>query len=173
VSVTLTVRNTSSVKGCYQTGDLRRLAARVCAGEAIDGGIELSVLLCDDPHIRALNRAYRHVDKLTDVLSFPQALAGIESRGTRPRCLGDVAISCETVARRRGGDPAATRAEVRLLFCHGLLHLLGYDHAAAADRRRMAEKQALYLGVPLDAAWIGPRRRARHINGAEAIGRRE
>ena len=58
----------------------------------------------------------------------------------------NVAAIAETAAEAVGAD-------VRLLFCHGMLHLLGYDHATAAERKRMTEKQARYLGIDNQAAW--------------------
>jgi len=149
MAVRLDVRNASAHKRLVQRPALERLAARMCAGEHVRGDAEISLLLCGDAAIRELNAAYRHIDAPTDVLSFPQP-----DTGTPVRALGDIAISLDTVARRQGHDRAAMRAEVRLLFCHGLLHLLGYDHATSAARRVMVEKQAHYLGIPPREAWI-------------------
>lgn len=151
MTVTLGVRNASRVKSCYRSDVLRRLAERVCAGEGLAGDVEISVLFCDDRQMRDLNRQYRNIDRPTDVLSFVQN----ERRTNRgPVILGDVVISLETVAGRCRDNMAATRQEVRLLFCHGLLHLLGYDHDTAAERKRMAAKQAEYLDVQTEQAWI-------------------
>lgn len=150
MKVHLEVRNTSRVKGCFRRDNLRRIAQRVCAGEGRAGEAELSLLLCDDAFIAGLNRDYRGKDRPTDVLSFAQEGACVP--GAMP-VLGDVVISLETVARYCGNDTAAMRDEVRLLFCHGLLHLLGHDHANPAQRRHMQEKQARYLGLDNEAAW--------------------
>lgn len=149
MAVRLDVRNEAAHKRLVQRPALERLAARVCAGEGLRGDAEISLLLCGDTAIRALNAAYRDIDTPTDVLSFPQP-----DTGTPVRALGDIAISLDTVARRQGADRAAMRAELRLLFCHGLLHLLGYDHATSAARQTMVEKQAHYLGIPPGEAWI-------------------
>jgi probable rRNA maturation factor len=110
----------------------------------------LSVLFCDDAFIRQLNDQFRSVDAATDVLSFGQESAP----DVTDRVLGDVVISLDTVHRRSGGDRDAMRAELRLLFCHGVLHLLGHDHATESARCAMAEKQAMYLDIPMEAAWI-------------------
>lgn len=149
--VHLEVRNTSRVKGCCRRDNLRRIAQRVCAGEGRAGEAELSLLLCDDAFITGLNRTYRGKNRATDVLSFAQeeGVAGPDAAVV----LGDIVISLETVARFCGNDAAAMRDEVRLLFCHGLLHLLGHHHANPAQRRDMQEKQARYLGLDNDAAW--------------------
>lgn len=150
MNVHLAIQRSSTRKRLYRRDVLERLAARICAGEGVDAAeVEVSVLFCDDPEIQALNKAYRRKNKPTDVLSFeqePGLVPGV-------RVLGDIVISLETVEDRGEGDPEAMRADVRLLFCHGMLHLLGYDHATAAERKRMTEKQAQYLGVDNQAAW--------------------
>jgi probable rRNA maturation factor len=107
------------------------------------------VLLCDDAAISDLNRRFGDGSGPTDVLSFEQA--GLAE--TPQRVLGDVVISLETAERNAGRDPKQLRREVDLLFCHGLLHLLGYDHATERDRTRMQQRQAAYLDLPADAAW--------------------
>ena len=146
--VRLSVQQESSRKRLYRRDVLERLAARICAGEGA-GAVEVSVLFCDDARIRALNKAYRKKDRATDVLSFEQEAGPIPG----VRVLGDIVISLETVEGRGRGDRARMRDDVRLLFCHGMLHLLGYDHATPRERDRMAEKQARYLGVSKVAAW--------------------
>lgn len=147
--VELAICNESTRKRLYRTGDLLALAEKVCAGEGIGGTIEVSVLFCDDARIRHLNRQYRKLDRPTDVLSFCQNQAGQAGF----RILGDIVISLETVERHCRGERGAMREEVRLLFCHGLLHLLNYTHGTEAARRAMAGKQAEYLEIPLDSAW--------------------
>lgn len=140
-------RNQSVRKGLYRTDVLRRLAERVCQGERFKREAEVSVLFCDDPFISELNRKYRRKASATDVLAFAQAPGAALPPGHR-EVLGDIVISLETVEARCGGAPAAMRDEVRLLFCHGLLHLLGCTHDTAGRRDRMLAKQAEYLGVP-------------------------
>jgi probable rRNA maturation factor len=126
------------------------------AGENLAGAAELSILFCDDPFITELNRTYRRKNCPTDVLSFAQASQGAS---VQTRVLGDIVISLETVERQCAGERAAMRAEVKLLFCHGLLHLLGYTHDSAAERRTMIEKQALYLNITPGDAWLDDRPR--------------
>ncbi|HNR30740.1 MAG TPA: rRNA maturation RNase YbeY [Candidatus Hydrogenedentes bacterium] len=138
----LEIRNESRIKRTHRRDVLRRLAERVCEGEGRHGDLEISVLLCDDARIAELNRQYRKKRGPTDVLSFGQD--GEQPDGSR--VLGDVVISLETVARRCKGNPRAMREDVRLLFCHGLLHLLGYDHATRAEDQVMRARQARYLG---------------------------
>lgn len=149
MTVDLAVRNESNHPRLYRRDVLERLAARVCDGENVTGRVEVSVLFCGDPFMRELNKTYRHEDKPTDVLSFEQDAGPGDAR-----TLGDIAISLDTVMRRCRNDRDAARAEVRLLFCHGLLHLIGYDHGTEKETANMTERQARYLGVSLDDAWI-------------------
>ena len=96
---------------------------------------ELSVLLCDDATIHALNRDYRRKDKPTDVLAF--ALREGRDGHLAGDVLGDVVISLDTAARQAHERAKATREEVRMLLAHGLLHLLGWDHRTDAEDRKM------------------------------------
>ncbi|MCB9627108.1 MAG: rRNA maturation RNase YbeY [Sandaracinaceae bacterium] len=96
---------------------------------------ELSVLLCDDATIHALNRDYRHKDSPTDVLAF--AMREGEGGGLHPDLLGDVVISMDTARRQAITGGKTIVAEVTILLAHGLLHLLGYDHQTDDEERRM------------------------------------
>lgn len=150
----LAVRNESERKRCYRSDNLRRIGEAVVGAEFRPrrkgpASCELSVLLCDDAFIAGLNREYRNKSGATDVLSFGQDF----SNHGHPEVLGDIVISLETVERYCGGDGVAMRNEVRLLFCHGLLHLLGYEHGTKEERETMNELQAQYLGVCKEAAW--------------------
>ena len=98
------------------------------------GTAELSVLLVDDAAMRVLNRTHRGKDRPTDVLAFP-----VDERPVRgaPRVLGDVVISLETALRQARSRKRPLVPEVRFLLAHGLLHLVGYDHATRIQKRRM------------------------------------
>ena len=148
-TVHVAVHNASARRRLYTRARLAALAERICSGEGVQGEVEVSVLFCDDGRMRELNRQYRNVDAPTDVLSFEQE--AVSSSG--PCVLGDVVISLETVERHCGGEGAAMRGEVDLLFCHGLLHLLGYDHGDAREKQQMQARQAEYLQVDAAAAW--------------------
>ncbi|MCB1051689.1 MAG: rRNA maturation RNase YbeY [Acidobacteria bacterium] len=93
---------------------------------------ELCVLLCDDQRIQALNAQFRHKNKVTDVLSFPQKEAG--------PYLGDIAISLPQAQRQAQEIGQSLEEEVRFLILHGVLHLLGYDHET--DQGQMLQKQS-------------------------------
>ncbi|MBI5091222.1 MAG: rRNA maturation RNase YbeY [Candidatus Hydrogenedentes bacterium] len=145
------VRNVSARTSLYRKRALVQLAERVCTGERARPGAEISVLLCDDATIHELNRRYRGIDRSTDVLSFSQDAP--DACDVYP--LGDIVISLETVERQCSGKRAQMRGEILFLFCHGMLHLLGYDHATRKEEARMRAKQAHYLGIPEETAWRG------------------
>ena len=110
----------------------------------------MSLLLCDDPAIQALNRDYRGVDRPTDVLSFSQEEGPPMPLGWAdeaiPHVLGDVVISVET-ARRQAEEAGWTlQEEVEALLAHGLLHLLGYDHESPEDRAAMRAREDALMG---------------------------
>jgi probable rRNA maturation factor len=99
---------------------------------------EVDVLLTDDAALRALNRAWRGIDKPTNVLSFPAAKAG-------GPLVGDIAMAYETLCREAEAQGKALRDHLAHLAVHGFLHLLGYDHAtdSQADAMEGLERQAL------------------------------
>lgn len=114
--------------------------AVACAGRAALAAArapqtEVTLVLTGDQELQRLNRRFASVDQATDVLSFD---AGEASSGKRARYLGDVVISVPRARRqaRSSGHPLTT--ELALLTVHGVLHLLGFDHARPADRRRMS-----------------------------------
>lgn len=150
MAATLCLRNVSATKRLVRRALLERLANRICAGEKVGRSVEISLLLCDDEYMSRLNRQYRNKEGPTDVLSF-------EQDGPEGPVLGDVVISIETALHRSDGDRALARKEVALLFCHGLLHLLGHDHSTRSERERMTRKQAQYLGISECAAWPSSR----------------
>jgi len=112
---------------------VQRLAdAMLAALELSD--CELSVLLTDDRQIQQLNLRHRNKDKPTDVLSCP---LDDEPGSEGTRWLGDVVISLDTAERQALGRKRGLLEEVRFLLAHGILHLIGYDHATKADKRKM------------------------------------
>lgn len=101
---------------------------------------ELSLLLVSDAQIRVINRDYLGRDKPTNVISF--AMSEGEFGGINPGLLGDIIISVETAFRDAISSGRAPLDELEYLIIHGALHLLGYDHETADERRRMEKKEA-------------------------------
>lgn len=108
---------------------------------------ELSVLLTNDRDIQTLNHRHRDKDRPTDVLAFP-----MQEGSPKPgEILGDVVISLETAERQAMGRKRPLVEEVRFLLAHGLLHLVGYDHATAAEKKlmdRMARRLVRAAPIP-------------------------
>jgi probable rRNA maturation factor len=172
MTVELRIRNESQRKRLYRSDVLARLVDRILAGEEVIDAAEISVLFCDDPFMKTLNKQYRNKNKTTDVLSFEQEPVD----GLVPQPLGDIVISLETVESNCHGDVAAMRDEVRMLMCHGTLHLLGYDHGNATEKAEMLGKQAEYLKTTTEKAWnFGPKKntmiKSTRSGGASTRGR--
>lgn len=170
-SVTVFLADERSVGRDDQPVDPARwigLAESVLAAEGVRGEVELSVLFVEPDVIAELNE--RHLGSVgpTDVLSFP--LDGDEIESGRwpdgggpgpdrlatepddlPILLGDVVI-CPTVAAANApGHAGSYEDEVALLLVHGILHLLGMDHAEDDDRIAMQARERAHL-----AAFHGP-----------------
>jgi probable rRNA maturation factor len=116
--------------------DLLALARHVLHAQRVPEDMEVSLLLVDAPTIAALNAEHLGKDGPTDVLAFPIDEPG-ESPPDTPAILGDVVL-CPAVAHEQAGGFGRTPAdEVRLLTVHGILHLLGMDHADPDEEREM------------------------------------
>jgi probable rRNA maturation factor len=135
-----------------QPGAEETVRRAIVQAAAIEGtaapGAEVSVLLCDDAVIAALNGRWRGHDEATNVLSFPAPPAAPPAA---PPHLGDIAIACETVIReaQEQGQPVAEH--LAHMAVHGFLHLLGYDHGTDGEAHRMErlERDILAtLGIP-------------------------
>jgi probable rRNA maturation factor len=98
------------------------------------GRAELSLVLADDATVRALNARWRGKDAPTNVLAFASdepAAAG------KPVLLGDIVLAFETVSAEAKTQGKSLGDHLRHLVIHGVLHLLGYGHDAAAPAKRM------------------------------------
>jgi probable rRNA maturation factor len=83
-------------------------------------GSTATIAFVSDRKSRELNRAFRGIDKPTDVLSFPSGESGPD--------LGDIAVSIETAKIQARQNGLSLEREIAQLILHGLLHLCGYDH---------------------------------------------
>lgn len=101
---------------------------------------EVSVTYVDVETIHSLNKHYRCVDRPTDVLSF-ECDGAIVDNGAEICVLGDIVI-CPEVCKSQCGDFGNTyEEELQLLTCHGVLHLLGYDHIDDDEAEIMEAKE--------------------------------
>jgi probable rRNA maturation factor len=96
------------------------------------------------PEIKRLNKQFRGINRITDVLSFPD---GDTDPETNKKFLGDILI-CRSVAKRQAELYGQTpEREITFLKIHGLLHLFGFDHQTESDEKIMREKQRAVLAV--------------------------
>ena len=103
---------------------------------------DITIVLTDDAQLHELNREYLGVDAPTDVLSFPADESDPETGATY---LGDILISIPRATQQAQAAGHPVEAEVQLLVVHGVLHLLGHDHAEAQEKARMWAEQAKVL----------------------------
>jgi probable rRNA maturation factor len=103
---------------------------------------ELSIILTNDARLHELNLNYLGVDAPTDVLSFPASETDPE---TGAPYLGDILISVPRAKAQAEAAGHPLESEVQLLVVHGVLHLLGHDHAEPEDKDRMWKAQAEIL----------------------------
>jgi probable rRNA maturation factor len=105
---------------------------------------DITVVLADNPRLQELNRNYLGIDAPTDVLSFPASETDPE---TGARYLGDILISIPRAEEQAQSAGHPLEAELQLLVVHGVLHLLGYDHAETGEKAKMWKAQSEILEV--------------------------
>ena len=120
---------------------VERAALAALASEGRDG--DLTILVDTPDRIQKLNREFRNVDAVTDVLTFP-AWEG-EISLSADGYLGDIMICYERAKEQAASYGHSLKRELSFLAVHGVLHLLGYDHMTEADERVMCEKQTAIL----------------------------
>ena len=124
---------------------LTRKAANAAYFLAGDGDpAEISLLLTDDAAMRALNHAWRSIEKPTNVLAFANSSQSFLPGGP-PRALGDVALALETVLREAEEQGKRPEAHLSHLVVHGVLHLLGRDHLTEGDAEVMENEERRVL----------------------------
>jgi probable rRNA maturation factor len=143
----ITVRADTVYRQHIDPRRLRAAALETLAHENISGRIELTIAIASDDEIRALNRRYRGVDAPTDVLAFGEGATPppFEVAPGEPAYLGDVVISYPRAEAQADARRHSTADELLLLVVHGVLHLLGHDHAAPGEKRKMWAAQTHVL----------------------------
>lgn len=111
--------------------------AEKIASELTDKDIELVIV--DESAMKAINSAQRGIEKATDVLSF--ALKAVPNAVNLP--LGSIVINANAVKDEAKARKHSKEAEFTLLFLHGILHLLGYDHEKDSGQMREKERQII------------------------------
>jgi len=113
----------------------QELAEKISNSEKMFSTQNVALMLIDSVEMKRLNKTWRGRNSATDVLAFPLDFPESE-------LLGDIIIDTETATRQKGNK--SLRYELQILFIHGLLHLLGYDHIAKRDADLMNLKEKEY-----------------------------
>lgn len=140
------VANESGVE--VEEARLVRLARHVLGMLRIHPLAELSILVVDEDAMEKLHVQWMDEPGPTDVLAFPMdelRPGRDDTTHTEPGLLGDVVICAQVGARQARSTGHSTEDELDLLCTHGILHLLGYDHAEPGGAREMFDLQAELL----------------------------
>ena len=111
----------------------------------------ISITLTDPKEIRNLNNEYRHIDKETDVLSFPMFEKSEIENILQGKCievqdvLGDIIISIPKVEEQAKEYGHSFERELSYMLVHGFYHLIGYDHMEEEDKKEMRTKEEKVL----------------------------
>ncbi|MGZ4704360.1 MAG: rRNA maturation RNase YbeY [Acidimicrobiales bacterium] len=135
--------------------ELARLARFAMDRMRVHPQAELCIKLVDEATIAELNEHWMEKEGPTDVLAFPmdELRPGLVDEDPEEGVLGDLVL-CHAIAAKQAAEAGhATADEIDLLTVHGILHLLGYDHADPEEHREMFGLQARLL-----AEWQGARR---------------
>lgn len=116
-----------------------------------DTNLYISITLTNEKNIKKLNNQYRHIDKETDVLSFPmfekEELEEIikDKSSIVEDVLGDVIISIPRVEEQAEEYGHSFQRELAYMVVHGFYHLMGYDHIEEKDKEKMRPKEEKIL----------------------------
>lgn len=134
------------------------VALKVLETESVTVPVEISVTVTGNDDIQELNRDYREIDRVTDVLSFP--MWDYDGRGaaevlsfaeadpdTHEVCLGDIVICLPRAKEQAEEYGHSLKRELAFLTAHSMLHLLGYDHMVPEEETVMFAKQEAVLSL--------------------------
>ena len=107
---------------------------------------EMSLIICGPITIKRINRDYRNINKVTDVISFALLDDGEDCYYDEGIELGDIFINRNRVYEQANEYGHSVKREFVFLFVHGLLHLLGYDHMKLEDEKLMFSLQKKIVG---------------------------
>ena len=126
--------------------DFEKILTRACQVLNKEGEWTLSVIYVTPEQIHKINREYRNVDRPTDVISFAiqddmSDMLVLEDQYE----LGDIFINVQAIRDQAKAYGHSIRREACFLFCHGMLHLMGYDHMKPEDEKVMFHLQDVIL----------------------------
>ena len=135
---------------------MRRCCQAVLQTEGFPEPVEICISFISNEEIKKLNREFRGVDAVTDVLSFPLGENGVYDRNpdTGALQLGDIAISMQKAEQQAEQYGHTLQREVAYLTVHSTLHLLGYDHVDEGPMKKQmrAREEAILAEVELPRA---------------------
>lgn len=135
---TFEIFNETSYELESEISDLRKLLNFALEREKLEN-VEFNIIFVDSDTIHEINKTYRKVDRVTDVISF--ALEDNKTIELDHRLLGDIYICIERAYEQAEEYGHSFKRELSFLTIHGLLHLLGYDHMEKSDEEVMFKKQ--------------------------------
>lgn len=121
---------------------LNKVLKKALKEEKVKKGV-FTIILIDEAKIKELNKEYRNIDKVTDVLSF--AYEDNEKEVLPYRLLGEIFICIPRMKSQANEYGHSEERELCFLALHGLLHLLGYNHEIKEEEEIMFGKQELVL----------------------------
>ena len=141
------VNDESGFTPALDLAEVSALATYVLDHMRVHPQAELNVILADEASIERLHVDWLDLPGPTDVLSFPMDELRPAPPGEQPQegMLGDIVVCPQVAARQAYNAGHSTAEEVLLLVTHGILHLLGYDHAQVDERKEMFDLQRRLL----------------------------
>jgi probable rRNA maturation factor len=124
---------------------LKEAAQAALDQQRVRGKVEITVAITGDAQLRALNLAFRKINKPTDVLSFGLEPAEETDLSEERHYLGDVIISYPMARAQAKARNHPVEAELQLLVVHGVLHLLGHDHYKPKEKAKMWKAQSIVV----------------------------
>jgi len=131
---------------------IARFAAAILSAEGLDDETEVAIAFITNDEIAELNETHMGKTGPTDVLSFPieDGTPGSPPRRAPdgpPVDLGDIFIATDVVTQHAEQFQVGFEDELHLMVCHGLLHLLGWDHQTDVEAEAMESREAMHLAA--------------------------
>lgn len=146
MDMSVLISNDANLDTLLSEDEVCAIAAHVLTVEGVERDVEISLSYVDEDEMHDLNRQWRDIDRTTDVLSFEcDSVFDEDIPLDEVLELGDIILAPEVISRQApgfGNDPAD---ECRLMFVHGLLHLLGYDHIEDDEAEEMEAREDALL----------------------------
>ena len=164
VGMAVLISNDDELDTLLEPAEIEDICATVLAAEGVARGVEVSVSFVSDEEMHGLNREWRGIDRVTDVLSFECDAPDDEGIPAGEVVeLGDIILAPGQIVRQAPGFGNTPADECRLMLVHGMLHLLGYDHieddeaeVMEAREDELLRKLAVARGEDPSKVAVGP-----------------